>query len=632
MDSFHADRTTNPGVERQQRKVPSLRGKLGGTPRTDRGPTLLLFGAASGIYFSMQNDELQHLRHSLAHLLAAAVLELYPDAKRTIGPAIDDGFYYDFAFSEPISEEDLPKIEAKMRELMPSWSKFDRKEVTADEARQVFADNKYKLELIDEFSKDGATLTLYTSGNYVDLCRGGHADSLADVDPDCFTLSKIAGAYWRGDEKNDQLTRIYGIAFGSKAERDAYLAMLEEAKKRDHRKLGVELDLFTFSPLVGPGLPLFTPRGTVLREQLVAFVWSLMKPYGYTKVNIPHMAKSDLYKTSGHWDKFSDDIFHISSKKTDDAFVMKPMNCPHHTQIYASRGRSYRDLPLRFSEVTTVYRDENTGQLQGLSRVRSITQDDAHVFCRMDQVKEEAKAIYDIITTFYAAFGMPLRIRLSVNDPEKPDAYLGGAEVWEKAVDTLKELLADMGREYEVGVGEAAFYGPKIDFIATDAIGREWQLATIQLDFNLPERFELEYVDSDNTKKRPVMIHRAILGSLERFIGVMIEHYAGAFPFWLAPEQVRVATVAEDFVPFAKELAATLADAGIRVHLDDSNEKVGKKIREAATQKVPWTIVVGAKEVEGGNFKVNVFGQDEDVLIPQDELIDRARAAAELPR
>lgn len=608
------------------------KGKLGGTPRKSAGPDIAVFGESGVFYSHMNPEELQHLRHSLAHLLAAAVVELYPGTKRTIGPAIDDGFYYDFAFTSPVSEADLPKIETKMRELLPTFTEFARQEVSADEARQVFADNKYKLELINEFSTEGQTLTLYRSGNYVDLCRGGHAESLTGVDPECFRLSKLAGAYWRGDENNDQLTRIYAIAFASQAERDAHLAMLEEAKKRDHRKLGQELDLFAFSPLVGPGLPLFTPRGTVLREQLVAFVWSLMKPYGYTRVTIPHMAKSDLYKTSGHWDKFADDIFHISSKKTDDAFVMKPMNCPHHTQIFASRGRSYRDLPLRYSEVTAVYRDENTGQLQGLSRVRSITQDDAHVFCRMDQVKDEAKAIYDIITKFYAAFNMPLRLRLSVNDPEKPEAYLGGAEVWENAVGTLKELLADMGKEYEIGVGEAAFYGPKIDFIATDAIGREWQLATIQLDFNLPERFELEYVDSDNTKKRPVMVHRAILGSLERFIGVMIEHYAGAFPMWLAPEQIRVATVAEDFVPFAKDLVAKLTEAGLRVALDDSNEKVGKKIREAASQKVPWTIVVGSKEVEGGNFKVNVFGQDEDAIIPQDELIDRAVASGQLPR
>ena len=579
----------------------------------------------------MDNQELEHLRHSLAHLLAAAILEMYPDAKRTIGPAIDNGFYYDFEFSTPISETDLPKIEKRMRKIMPSWKEFTRKEVSADEARQVFADNPYKLELINEFSKDGQTLTLYTSGNYVDLCRGGHADGLAGYDPQAFTLTKLAGAYWRGDENNAQLTRIYGLAFATKEELEKHLAMLEEAKKRDHRKLGQELDLFAFSPLVGPGLPLFTPRGTILREQLVNFVWSLMKPYGYQRVNIPHMAKSDLYKTSGHWDKFADDIFHISSKKTDEVFVMKPMNCPHHTQIYASRSRSYRDLPLRFSEVTTVYRDENTGQLQGLSRVRSITQDDAHVFCRMDQVKTEALAIYDIITKFYKAFDMPLRIRLSVNDPANPEGYLGGAEVWDKAVGTLKELLTELGKDFELGVGEAAFYGPKIDFIATDAIGREWQLATIQLDFNLPNRFELEYVDADNVRQRPVMIHRAILGSIERFIGVMIEHYAGAFPMWLAPEQVRLASVSEDYADFARQLAGTLEAVGIRVGLDVSGEKVGKKIRTAAMEKVPWTIVIGEKETKGEALQVKVFGSEQPLVIPQEDLQDRAQESAKLP-
>lgn len=561
----------------------------------------------------MNPQELEHYRHSLAHLLAAAVLEMYPDAKRTIGPAIEDGFYYDFEFPEPISETELPKIEKRMRKILTTWKSFERIDVSADEARKEFVNNPYKTELINEFSKDGQNLTFYKSGNYVDLCRGGHIENPKDIDPEAFKLTKLAGAYWRGDENNAQLTRIYGVAFATKAELDAHLTMLEEAKRRDHRKLGVELDLFAFSPLVGPGLPLFTPRGTILREQLVNFVWSLMKPYGYTRVNIPHMAKSDLYKTSGHWDKFADDIFHVSSKKSDDQFVLKPMNCPHHTQIYASRVRSYRDLPLRFSEVTTVYRDENTGQLQGLSRVRSITQDDAHVFCRMDQVKQEALAIYDIITRFYKAFDMPLRIRLSVNDPEKPEAYLGGAEVWDNAVGTLKGLLAELGKEYEIGVGEAAFYGPKIDFIAKDAIGREWQLATIQLDFNLPERFELEYVDSDNLKKRPVMIHRAILGSIERFIGVMIEHYAGAFPMWLAPEQIRLATVSDDFIPYAKELRAKLDEAGFRVHLDDSPEKVGKKIRTAAIEKVPWTIVIGEKEVAGEDFQVKVFGSEEKI-------------------
>ena len=579
----------------------------------------------------MQDEILQQYRHSLAHLLAAAVLELWPDAKRTIGPAIEDGFYYDFQFSTPISEDDLPRIETRMREIMRSWNAFSRKEVTADEARAFFSDNPFKRELVDEFSKEGQTLTFFTSGTFTDLCRGGHADGLSSADPEGFALTKLAGAYWRGDERNPQLTRIYGVAFPTKAERDAHLAMLEEAKKRDHRKIGAELGLFAFSPLVGPGLPLFTPKGTTMRRLLDEFVWSLMKPYGYERVCIPHLAKSDLYKTSGHWDKFSDDIFHVTSKKSDDEFVLKPMNCPHHTQIYAAEPRSYRDLPLRFSEVTAVYRDENTGQLAGLTRVRSITQDDAHIFCRLDQVKDEARGIYEIITKFYEAFGMPLSIRLSVNDPAHPEKYLGGADVWENAVATLRELLDDMGKSYELGVGEAAFYGPKIDFMAHDAIGRTWQLATIQLDFNLPERFGLEYADSDGTKKRPVMVHRAVSGSLERFMAVLIEHYAGAFPMWLAPVQIRLATVSDAFVPFAKELKAKLSDAGLRAELDQSDEKVGKKVRNAAMMKIPWTLVIGAKEAEGGDYKINVFGKEEDIIVPAGELIARAVQESKIP-
>lgn len=579
----------------------------------------------------MNAEQLEHRRHSLAHLLAAAVMELWPDTKRTIGPAIDDGFYYDFEFSKPITEEDLPKIEEKMKSILPAWDKFDREDVSVEQAKQAFADNPFKLELINQFSGEGQSLTFYKSGSFSDLCRGGHDEGLSHVDQESFKLSKVAGAYWRGDEKNPMLTRIYGLAFETKAELDAHLAMLEEAKKRDHRKLGAELELFAYSPLVGSGLPMFTPRGTAMRESLTGFVTALMKPHKYSRVWIPHIAKSDLYKTSGHWDKFADDIFHVSSKKTDDQFVLKPMNCPHHTQIYASKMRSYRDLPLRFAEATTVYRDENTGQLAGLTRVRSITQDDAHVFARPDQVKEEVLKIYDIITKFYAAFGMPLRIRLSVDDPEHPEKYLGGAEVWTTAVSSLKELLEGLGKEYELGVGEAAFYGPKIDFIATDAIGRDWQLATVQLDFNLPERFGLEFHDADGQIKRPVMIHRAILGSVERFLGVLIEHYAGAFPFWLAPAQVRIATVSEAFIPFATTILDQLTDAGIRAELDDSNEKVGKKIREAATMKVPWTIVIGQKEVDGGDFKVNVFGQTEDDMIAASELVAKAVEASKFP-
>lgn len=578
----------------------------------------------------MNQEELSHLRHSCAHLLAAAVIELWPHAKRTIGPAIEEGFYYDFDFGdEKLTDQDLRKIEKKMRQILPTWKSFDRKEVTADEAIALFKDNEYKTELINEFSKDGQTLTLYTSGNYVDLCRGGHAENPKDLAH--FKLLSLAGAYWRGDEKNKMLTRIYGTCFPTKEEMEAHLKMLEEAKKRDHRKLGAELDLFTFSDLVGPGLPLFTPRGTIVREQITSFVWELMKPHGYTRVNIPHMAKAELYKTSGHWDKFSDDIFHVRSQKTDQAFVMKPMNCPHHTQIYASKMRSYRDLPFRYSEVTTVYRDENTGQLQGLSRVRSITQDDAHVFCRMDQVKQEALAIYDIITKFYAAFEMPLRLRLSVHDPAHPEKYLGGADVWKKSEGLLEELLKELGKEFELGVGEAAFYGPKIDFIAKDAIGREWQLATIQLDFNLPERFKLEYIDENNEKVRPVMVHRAILGSVERFMGIAIEHFTGAFPLWLAPEQIRLVSVSDDHIAYARDVKKKLEAVNLRIGIDESGEGVGKKIRNAAIMKVPWTIVIGEKEAAGEDFQIKVFGQEEQMSVSQVQLIEKAREAARYP-
>lgn len=557
-------------------------------------------------------------------------MELYPDAKRTIGPAVDDGFYYDFAFASPLSDEALPKIEAKMRELMPTFTEFARKEVSADDARSVFADNKYKTELINEFSKDGATLSLYTSGTYVDLCRGGHAERLDDVDPECFTLTKLAGAYWRGDEKNDQLTRIYGVAFATKAERDAHLAMIEEAKKRDHKKLGPELDLFVFSDLVGSGLPLWTPRGTQLRNTLDQVVWGLRSARGYDRVEIPHITKKDLYITSGHWDKYKDDLFKITTREGHE-FAMKPMNCPHHTQIYARRQWSYRQLPQRYANTTTCYRDEQSGELSGLSRVRAFAQDDAHVFCRIGQAKEEIQKIWDIVHAFYGAFGMTLKLRLSLRDPEHPEKYLGNQEHWGLAEAVLREVAGENDTEYFEGLGEAAFYAPKLDFMAHDSLGRQWQVATIQLDVNMPERFDLTCINEAGEKERIVMIHAAIMGSIERFLSIMIEHLGGAFPMWLAPEQIRVATVAEEFAPFAVDLAAKLKAAGLRVELDDSNERVGKKIREAAMNKIPWTIVVGAKEAEGGDVNVNVFGTEEKLVIPQAELVAKAVESAKIP-
>ncbi len=579
----------------------------------------------------MHNESLDHLRHSCAHLLAAAVIELWPHTKRTIGPAIENGFYYDFDFGDvKMSETDFPVIEQKMRELLATWHEFRREEVTPEQARQVFSDNEYKRELIDEFSGEAQTLTLYHCGQYVDLCRGGHSEHPND-ELKYFKLISLAGAYWRGDEKNKMLTRIYGTCFPTQAELDVYLAQLEVAKKRDHRKLGKQLGLFVFSPLVGSGLPLFTAKGAELRRVLGEFVWSLMKPFGYERVWIPHLAKADLYKISGHWDKFSDDIFHVSSKKSDESFVLKPMNCPHHAQLYASEPRSYRDLPIRMSEITTVYRDEHTGQLQGLSRVRSITQDDAHIFCTLEQVKDETSKIYEMIKKFYSAFDMPLSLRLSTHDPSQMEKVLGSSSLWEQAVGTLKSFLSEIGEAYEEGIGEAAFYGPKIDFIARDAIGRSWQLATVQLDFNQPERFELEYVDTDGSKKRPVMIHRAISGSLERFLSVLIEHYEGAFPFWLAPVQVRLATVSEEFVPFVNTLLSELKMADVRAEVDVSNEKVGKKIRDAAMMKVPWTIVIGKKEVERGAFTVNVFNQKENLIVEQKDFLLHVKEASKFP-
>src|SRR3989339_2222594 len=450
----------------------------------------------------MNQEQLEHLRHSCAHLLAAAVLELYPNAKRTIGPAIEHGFYYDFDFGDVVlNEADLPKIEQKMREVLKSWERFDREDVSVEQAKEAFKDNEYKLELIEQFSGEGQGLTFYKSGSFSDLCRGGHAEHPSEELKN-FKLVTLAGAYWRGDEKNKMLTRIYGIAFPTKEELEAHLTMLEEAKKRDHRKLGKELGLFAFSPLVGPGLPLFTAKGTELRRLLGDFVWHLMKPYGYERVWIPHLAKSDLYKTSGHWDKFSDDIFHVRSKKTDDEFVRKPMNCPHHTQIFACEPRSYRDLPIRMSEITTVYRDENTGQLQGLSRVRSITQDDAHVFCRLKDATVDMEKIYNIVQTFYGAFGFTLKPRLSLHDPKNMKAYLGTEEVWLNSEEALRKIINKNGEKAIEAVGEATFYGPKIDFMAKDAIGREHQVATIQLDMNMPERFDLYCINEKGGQER----------------------------------------------------------------------------------------------------------------------------------
>jgi len=558
-----------------------------------------------------KDEKLSQIRHSLAHLLAASVMELYPDTKRAIGPAIDNGFYYDFEFSSPLSDGDLAAVQIKMKKTYNSWKGFERFGVSKQEALKEFKGNPYKEELVEEFSSEKKKLTIYQSGNFRDLCGGGHVDDIKDMNMDAFKLTHVAGAYWRGNEKNKMLTRIYGIAFNTKEELKEYEALQEEAKKRDHRKLGKELDLFTFSPLVGSGLPLFTPKGTLLRNLIVDKIYSIQKKYGFDPVWIPHIAKDDLYKTSGHFEKFGEELFKVTGQ-TKTVFIMKPMNCPHHTQIYASSPRSYKDLPIRYAEATTNYRDEQPGELLGLSRVRSITQDDGHVFCTYDQAEQEVKNIVDVIRTFYTDLGMFNKetywVSLSVRDPKTPEKYLGDAAVWDKSEKLLERVAQEEMLNYKETVGEAAFYGPKLDFMFKDALGREWQLGTVQLDLNMPGRFSLEYTNKEGKKETPVMIHRAVAGSLERFLSVIIEHFAGEFPFWLSPVQIKVLPIAEAHNDYAGAIAESLKKAGIRVELDTTNESFGKKVRRAKVEKVPYFIVVGDEEAK--TMSVTIEGRD----------------------
>lgn len=552
------------------------------------------------------DTQLEHKRHTLAHLLAAAVLKHYPHALLTLGPAVDDGFYYDIDFSagEKSSEDDFEKIENTMRELLPLWKKFERENVSAEKAKKRFAGNPYKLELIDEIVERGETVTLYTVGKFADLCRGGHSENPSvDIAPDSFALDRIAGAYWRGDDKNPMLTRIYGLAFNTKKELDEYRGRREEAKRRDHRKLGKELDLFTFSELVGPGLPLWTPKGTVLRRELDRYVQTLRARYDFQNVTIPHLTKKGLYETSGHWEKFGSELFRIKTREGKE-FAVKPMNCPHHTQIFARRPHSYREMPQRFAETTMVYRDEQSGELGGLTRVLSITQDDSHVFCRYSQVKDEFFKMWDIVDTFYGTFGFTLRVRLSFHNPETPEKYLGTKEIWRDAENALREIAQERNTDFFEARGEAALYGPKLDFLATDSIGREHQVATIQLDMNLPERFDLTCTNERGEKERIVIIHSAVMGSIERFVAVLIEHTGGVLPLWLSPVQVKVLPVSEKHGAYGAEIFKQLKETGVRAELDVSDESLGKKIRTAKLEKVPYFFVVGDKEVASGAVTV----------------------------
>ncbi len=549
-----------------------------------------------------KQEQLNNLRHSTAHLLAAAVMELWPDTLRTIGPSIDNGFYFDFEFKKPVSEEDLPKIEAKMAEILKTWTSFEREEVSKEEALKRYEGNPYKIELINEFSDQGQTLTFYKSGNYEDLCRGGHSENPSQ-DLGAFKLLSIAGAYWRGSEKNKMLTRIYGTAFPTKQELEDHLNMLEEAKKRDHKKLGKELDLFVFSDLVGGGLPLWTPKGTLVRELLDNFVWQLRKAKGYQKVEIPHITKRELYEASGHWDKFKNELFKITTREGHE-FAMKPMNCPHHTQIFKRMPMSYRDLPQRYANTTMVYRDEQSGELAGLSRVRCITQDDAHVFCRYDQIKEEIGNVYSIVKDFYSAFGFELSLRLSLRDPKHPENYLGQDAQWESTQSQLEEFLKDNHLDYAEGIGEAAFYGPKIDFMTKDSLGRTWQVATIQLDVNMPQRFDLSYANQEGKQEVVAMVHAAVMGSIERFMSILIEHYAGAFPTWLAPVQVMIIPITERNNDYGQKLLDGLKDKNIRAELDTNPETMQAKIRVAQLQKIPYMIIIGDREQSADQISV----------------------------
>jgi len=570
------------------------------------------------------DNNLEKMRHTLSHILAAAVREIYPTTKFGIGPAIDNGFYYDIDFGDTkISDADLPKIEKKMRGIIARKLPMEKRVISKMDALNWARDNKqdYKIELIEDLPED-AEISVYDLGDlFTDLCKGPHLKNTSEVG--AFKLIRVAGAYWRGDEKREMLTRIYGVAFPTEEELETYLKRQEEAKARDHRKLGRELDLFCFSDLVGAGLPLFTPRGTELRELMANYSLSLRGKEGFKKVWTPHITKTDLYKTSGHYAKFGDELFMVHSQVNGEEFAMKPMNCPHHAQIFASRPRTYREMPVRYMEATTDYRDEKTGELGGLSRVRSLTQDDSHVFCTKDQIKDEVKRLVSIVKELYSTVGMQkLRARLSYRSDE--DKYLGDKKLWEMAQAQIKQAAIDNGLEYYEAEGEAAFYGPKIDFMAEDALGREHQLATIQLDFVQPERFELEFVNSKGEKERPVMIHHATLGSIERFLSVFIEHTGGWFPFWCAPEQVRIITVNDAVSDYVEKITDILEKVvldkplkynELRFSTDLSDDSLGKKIKRATEMKVPALLIVGPKDVEEGIVSVRLRDKEEKVKL-----------------
>lgn len=580
------------------------------------------------------HDQLYKMRHSAAHVLAQAVLEMFPEAKLAFGPPVENGFYYDFDLPRTLIPEDLKLLEKKMKQIQKQKQEFVEKVVDIDEARDFLEKTGqiYKLDVVDELKEKGEkTVTFYENldrkgdAKFVDLCKGGHTEHTGDIGH--FKLAKIAGAYFKGDANNKMLQRIYGYLFETKDELNDYLNMLKEAEKRDHRKLGAKLDIFTISDLVGAGLPLLKPNGMIIRQEVENYLWDLHRVRGYQRVWTPHIAKMDLYEASGHAAKFGDELFRVNESDEGECFCMKPMNCPHHMQIFADNHWSYRDMPVRYFEPATVYRNEKSGQLSGLTRVRAITQDDGHLFCRVSQIEEEVKTIVEIIKEFYGTLGMADEywISLSVRDPETPEKYLGEASVWDGAEKALEDILKNEGLNYKRIEGEAAFYGPKLDFMFKDAIGREWQLATVQLDFQLPERFDLHYINEDNEKERPVVIHRAISGSLERFMGVMIEHFAGIFPLWLAPRQVVVVPVIEKFEEYGKEVLERLRDLGVRAEIDSNGDSLGKRIRNAEKAHINYILVVGEQEMNDKSVSVRNYKTKAQEVEGLDEFLERIK-------
>ncbi|MCX6785338.1 MAG: threonine--tRNA ligase [Candidatus Komeilibacteria bacterium] len=582
-------------------------------------------------------------RHSLAHLMAAAIQKLWPNVRFGVGPFIENGFYYDIEIPDySLTEADLEKIEEKMREFIKTDIKYIREEISLDEAIEMFQDlnQPYKVELLRDIKTKGTTkidapefkflaedpevISIYYSGDFVDLCRGPHLESVRDINL-AFKLTHLAGAYWRGDEKNKMLTRIYGLAFATQKELDEHLAMLEEAKKRDHRKLGKELDLFVFSDLVGPGMPLFTPKGYIIRKEIIKLDVELQENIGFLEVHTPQINKAELFKISGHWDKYKNDMLMVKSHYSDEEYFLKPMNCPQHTQIYASQKRSYRDLPIRYADFANLFRDEKPGELSGLTRLRCFAQDDGHSFCREDQIAEEFANILEIINKALKIYGLDYYVRLSLWDENQKEKYLGDEKIWTKSQALLEQLLKDNKINYQTALGEAAFYGPKMDIIAKDAIGREWQLSTIQLDFNMPERFNLKYTDSDGLEKHPVMVHRAIIGSPERFLGILLEHYAGAFPLWLSPVQVKILSVASTHEEHCQNLVKKFKQALIRAEADITNETLGNKIRKASGEKIPYLLVIGDKEINSDKLAVRVRGQEKLLAIGEAEFMDKMK-------